>query len=363
MTFVIKMTATWIAGLTLLVGGVIGIVAPSTSLAQEYYDDIEWESDEGYHEEEWYDPSDWFDMDKGIEYEYDWGDGYGYYGDTYDDYDATDDWYYDYYDDSHVYDDAGYDDGVYAYTSNYYDYDGDGVYDAYSSYYDWDNDGVYEDYNYYSFANLEEADSKTKSADKKAQQQADQPQGEKSSKEYQVTGEVQKTKKVQVRQGKNLIAHVKADQGTFNVDLGPADKASGWSISEGTQLAARGPVTQVGDKQVMLAKKVKIGQNEASVDRDKAKVTGTIKSLKKASVRGTQHQLAVLNVKDKQKKVLVDMGPADKLSQNFSKGQEITAHGMPVRANKRPTVMASKVTHQGETIKIDRRQSQQSAGS
>lgn len=363
MTSAMKLPVTWITGLSLLVAGVLGVVAPKQSFAQDYYDDLEWESDEGYHEEEWYDPSDWVDMDEGIEYEYDWGDGYGYYGDTDDNYNATDDWYYDYYDDSYVYDDAGYSDGIYAYTTNYYDYDGDGIYDAYSSYHDWDNDGVYEDYNFYSFANTSEADSETKSADKQAQQQAKKQQEQKSSKEYQVAGEVQKTKKVQVRQTKNFIAQVKAEQGTFNVDLGPAKKASEWNVSEGTQLAARGPVTQVGDKQVMLAKQVKIGQNQASIDRDKTKVTGTIESLKKASVKGTEHQLAVLNAKDKKKKVLVDMGPADKLSQDFEKGQEVTAHGMPVRVNDRPTLMANKVKVDGQTIKIDRREKKQSTNS
>lgn len=337
------------AGSVLILVGAAGVMAPPPASAQEYYDDIEWEAGEGYHEEEWYDPSDWFDLDEGVEYEYDFGDTYGYVNDT-------DDWYYDYYDDSYVYDDYGYEGGVYTSMSDFYDFDNDGVYEAYASYEDLDGDGLYEDFDYYRFSEVDASDSQAQAADKESQQQAKEQQRMRSSKTYAVTGEVQKTKKVQVRQGQNLVAQVKTNRGLANVDLGPADQAAQWDVSEGTELAARGPLAPVGDKKVLLAKAVKIGDQQASIDRTRAKVTGTIKNLKTASVRGTEHQLAVVDSKDKKKKLVVDMGPAANLSHEFSEGDEVTIHGVPVRVSQRPTLFAQKVQHEDQTIAVDRRE-------
>lgn len=366
-----RLMAGSLASPLLLLAGLNLAFAPATAHAQNeseleaarYYDeeldDIEWEAGEGYHEEEWYDPSDWFDADEGTEYEYDgW---YGYDDDTSPNYDTTDDWYYDYYTgDNYIYD-YGDDDGVYRSTSDFYDYDGDGEYEAYASYHDWDGDGLYEDYNYYSFTSLENADQQAKAADQQARDQAQQKQQQKSSKEFRLTGQVKATKKVQVRQRHNLVAQVEGEQGTVNVDLGPADEASQWNISEGTQLVAQGPMTQVGDKKLLLARNVKIGDKQASIDRSHTKATGTITSLRKAQSRGTQHQLAVIEVKEKKKKLVVDMGPADTLSHDFAKGDQITAHGFPVRINERPVLMAQKVEHQNETIKIARREQERSS--
>lgn len=314
--------------------------------AAEYYDeeldDIEWEEGEGFHAEEWYDPSDWFDADEGVEYEYD--DAFGYTGNS-------NDWYYDYYDDNSVYSDYG--DNTYSSSSSYYDFDNDGVYDAYATYNDWDGDGLYEDYNYYSFATLDSSDAKD--ADREARQQSKQSQQQKTSKEFQVKGEVQKTKEVQVRHGKNLVALVKTDQGNVAVDLGPVDKADSWSVSEGTQIAARGPLTKVGDKALLLARNVMIDQNQASIDRNVAKLTGTIKNTKTVGVRGQQHQIAVVQNSDTQKKVLVDLGLAAKISQNLSKGDQATFHGVPVQINDRPALMANKAEVEGKTIEIVRK--------
>lgn len=345
-------------------GLIVGAGTPATTLA-----DQEWEENTRYYEDDaWYDVSEWLDGndynptdeefgewdDEVYQFDNDWDTdndtNYGYYDNV-----DSDSWYYDYYDDNYVYGDNNESDAVYDYAYDYYDYDNDGFYDAYASYYDWNSDGQYEDYNFYVFVDDKNSNSQQQSAQKDAQQRAKQQASEKSSKQYQLTGTIEKTKKVKVRSGENMVLQVKADQRSFLVDLGSAEKASNWNLAQGDEITVRGPVTQVGEKQVLLARSIQPeGKDQQAIDRSQMKLQGTIKSLKTAKVRGNEHQLAVVDSKQKDKKVLIDLGRKDRLSTEFSEGDQITVHGVPVRVKDKPAVLANKVEYQGETIKIDR---------
>lgn len=373
----------WFAGISLFSVGLMVGLAPAPALADE-----EWEESTPYYEDDaWYDVSEWLDgndynptdeavgrwddevydsnvanddqnSDTNTSSNYGSSD-YGYAAGN------EDDWYYDYYDDSQWYTSDPYNDGIYLETSDFYDFDGDGTYDAYASYYDWDVDGIYEDFNYYSFGNLDNAESMTKQASQQAQANTKQNAQNKSSKRYMVDGTIEKTKEVKVRSGKNLVALVKTDDGSFAVDLGSAQNASQWDLKKDDTLKAFGPVTSVGDKKVLLAKSIQINENDQkeSVDRNGVKVAGSVKSLKTTKVRGTEHQLALVKSNNSDKQVLVDLGPVNKLSQKLSEGDIITAHGVPIRINKKPALLANKLTQNGETTTISRSKQKATDGS
>lgn len=313
------------------------------------------------------------------------------------------------YDDSPSYELSSQSDGLYGHTSYYYDYDGDGLYDAYQSAYDWDLDGTFEDSSYYTFADLTNSESgsnnqssgnqssssqstsndhKSQSTNrdkhansehsdsqhansqqagndsrsqqaKNRQQASDQSNEQKpmSSKRFTVSGDVEITKKLNVRNGENMLVMLKSDQRTIAVDIGSVDDASQFDIREGSTLTAMGPMTQVADRKVLLADAIQLEQGEKqSISRNGFELQGTVKSLKTTKVRGTEHQLAIVKPDtDSKKQVLVDLGPANKLPKDLSEGDEVTIKGLPIRAGDKPALLAKKMERNGQTTKIERR--------
>jgi hypothetical protein len=379
--------------------------------------DEEWEERTAYYEDDaWYDITEWLDgndynpTDEAVgswdDEDYDWaaiesdqdsdaGAGYGYDANN-----ADDDWYYDYYDD---YDYSYYDyldeDGVYDYTYEYYDYDDDGYYDAFSSYHDTDGDGLYDDYDYYSFNTstaAEESQNASQTASNNAQQadqqqanQDQQRQARSGSKQFQASGQVHKAKRVKVRNGGDrLMVQLQGNQGkTFLIDLGHPSELRGQQnqqgqqaqqqqaqqtaqqgqqklpVKHGDQLTAHGPVSKVGDKQVVLAQTVKIGnQQEQQINRSGRTINGQVTKLKTAKVREQEHQMAIVNLQSG-KQALIDMGPADKLQTSLSEGDQVQLSGVPVKVKDRFVFIANSVTKNGEKTKIDRIAAKQGAQS
>lgn len=321
----------------------------------------EWEEHTPYYEDDaWYDISEWFDgndynptdevLGKWDNETYD-SDvpntdvdndvGYGYYGDS--------DWYYDYsYDPYTNYYDYDLDNDIYDYAVHYYDYDHDGVYDAYTSYSDWDGDGVYEDINYYSF---DDAASTAQSnlAQKSGNQQ--------DSQRKQLSGSVKQTKDVDVRDSKHLVAQLSTNKGTIAVDLGRKEAADQWNISTGSQLKVRGALAKVGDKQVLVADQVQVGDGEMKdIDRSQAKIEGTIASTKKVKVRGTEHQLAIIDLKNKDSQLMVDLGPSEAFNADLKEDADLTVKGVPIRIKGKAAFLADSVDLNGKTMDIKRRE-------
>jgi hypothetical protein len=384
----------------------------------------EWEERSAYYEDDaWYDVTEWLDGNdynptdevagKVDDEAYDWaaiesdqdndsGAGYGY-----DANDKGDDWYYDYYGNNrYSYYDYLDDDGYYDYSYEYFDYDNDGYYDALASYHDTDGDGSYEDYDYYSFntntgasgdASNDQSSNNNQTASnnqgQQQQQQQSKQQARGGSKQFQASGTVKSTKRVQVRQGgERLIAQISGDQGKmFLVDLGRPDQlgqpgqqkqqANGQPgqqqnqqanaqqgppnqpVKQGDQITAHGPVIKVGDKQVVLAQTVKIGQQqEQPINRSGRTINGQISKMKTAKVRGQDHQMAIVQLQSG-KQALVDLGPTDKLQVSLNDGDQIQVSGVPVKVQDRLVVLANTVTKGGDKTKIDRVASKQAQAS
>jgi hypothetical protein len=364
----------------------------------------EWEQNTPYYEDDaWYDISEWLD---GNDYNptdevagrwddevYDWSaierDQDNDYAYGYDEKSGDDNWYYDYYDGSYSYYDEINDD-IYNHSYTYYDYDNDGSYDALATYHDTDADAAYDEYNFYSFSDASEKSDSTANANDTAsgdrtQKQAARHPDQRAAKGMQVSGTVEKAKRVNVRNAPDrLVVQVSGEQGKmFIVDLGPANqlghnrqnqqqqqqtrdsqanaqRSGEQPVKQGERISARGPMTKVGDKQVLMAQSVKIGnQAEQKIQRAGQQITGQVATLKTAKVRGQDHQLVILNLQSG-KQTLVDLGPADKLNVDLAKNDQIQIQGVPVKVKGKLVFLANSVSKGGERATIHRMATRQS---
>ncbi|HEV2293885.1 MAG TPA: hypothetical protein VGR35_08505 [Tepidisphaeraceae bacterium] len=288
-------------------------------------------------------------------------DSDGWYG-----YSARDDndWYYDYYDPTpYTYNDFD-NNEQYDFSSRYYDYDNDGIYDAYASYADWDGDGMYEDFDYYSFTDL--------GTDKQKQQAKSQVS--KESRQQTVSGQIQKTKLVKVRGGKQHIVvaiqpqqqqqqqqqqsqQQQGQQGqTIIADLGNADDLKNVNPKLGDKITVKGPRAQVGKQQVILAKSVELNGQTKQINRNPRSMTGQVVSTHKTKVRGKEHLMAMVEAKqqDKTRKIAVDLGPADQLKTDIKKGTSLTFSGFPVKVKDRALVVAQSIQQGDQFVQINR---------
>ena len=281
-------------------------------------------------------------------------DSDGWYGYTNRD---DNDWYYDYYDPTpYTYYDND-NNGLYDYGSRYYDYDNDGIYDAFASYSDWDGDGFYEDYDYYSFT-----DSGTSQQRAQAQKQV-----ARESRQQTVSGKVQQTKLVNVRGGKqHVVVAIQPQQQQQDqkgqpviADLGRAEDLKDLNPKVGNQITVKGPKAQVGKQTVILAKSIESGGQTKQVNRDARSITGKVLSTHKAKVRGKEHLMAMVETKQKEKthKIAVDLGPADKLRADISKGSSVTISGFPVKVKDKSLIMARWIKQGEQFVQIDRQPS------
>ncbi len=159
------------------------------------------------------------------------------------------------------------------------------------SYQDTNGDGSYDEYEFYSFNTSRNA------SDQKGKTGKQQPQG--SSKQVQVTGKIENSKKVMVRNGgERLVAQVASDQGkTFIVDLGRADQFGNQErqgqqaaqsslqdqqrLQEGEQITVSGPMIKVSDKQVVVVQTVKHGdKQQQQINRSARTINGKITKMK-----------------------------------------------------------------------------------
>jgi len=326
------------------------MIAPITMLAADY----EFGSNTPYYEDDgWLDVTEWFDGndynptdekfgrldDEAYQADKDTGtdvdsDLYGY--STVDD----NDWFYDYYDTPYSY---SYSSGYYPYGSSYYDYNYDGYYDAQASYYDSDGDGSYDSYDYYTFTDTSEPDQQKKMKD----------EAPKSSKEQTLSGKILNIKEVQTKGGKHTVVQVQqADKKTV-ADLGKVKDLQSLNLKEGDQISVKGLMSMVGEKMVVMGRSIDAAGKQMEISRERNKITGTILDSRKVTIRGIERQLAMVDV-PKRGKVAVDLGAADKLKMDISKGKELVFSGLPVKFKGKALMMAQSVHRDEKTVQITR---------
>lgn len=258
-------------------------------------------------------------------------------------------WFYDYYTYNPTYYSApAPNTTVYGSAARYYDLNGDGVYDSLNTFRDSDNDGVYDAYDRYDFAAVAEQ------APKPAAEPA--PTNFTDAKRHTISGQIEATKVAKVNGNENMVAQVADKQDPevkVIVDLGAAERWQGKPVQQGDSITATGPVEQVGEKQVLIAESVSIGdQKDVQVSRSAPVLEGQVVDVTRTEVKGTEHTLAIID--DGSTRQIVDLGPSASLKVNIAPQVKLSVQGVPVQVRDRSVLMAERVVVDGQEIPIQR---------
>ncbi len=149
-------------------------------------------------------------------------------------------------------------------------------------------------------------------------------------------------------------AEAKSDsQRATIVDIGPADMWKDRPLQVNSVLTATGPVERIGDKQILIAEVVKVGDGkEMTISRAAPKMEGQVVDVTTAQVKGKTHTLAVIEAESKRQ--LVDLGPADNLKVKVEPKTQIVVQGVPVQVRNHSIVQAEHVVIDGQDIAIRR---------
>jgi hypothetical protein len=181
--------------------------------------------------------------------------------------------------------------------------------------------------------------------------------------------------------GKNKVALLKTNEGQHVlVDFGSADAKAVEKIDKGEQLTVRGKIMRIGDRAVLFADTVMLGNKQFRVERTHEKkldkvskqqkqkqkqkmrsgearrISGKILKKKMVEVRGEDRKHAVILMESQQdRRLVVDLGAVDGLKgMKIDEGEEITVEGRPVRVGQRLVFFAQNVTIGGKSATAQR---------
>jgi len=193
-----------------------------------------------------------------------------------------------------------------------------------------------------------------------------------SAAEQQVSGQVSRTKNVEVRtldpKGKaqqNRVVLLQTDQGRrIVVDLGPAQALQGVSLQQGAQLDASGQWIRIGDRPVLWANRVSVDGKTVQIkrpQRDQSRqITGQILRSKQVDIQGTDlvNQVVLLQT-DQGRQIVADLGSMTNLrGLRLQPGAEIEVRGHPARVGDQMVLLADQVSAGGKTVSIHRERQQ-----
>jgi len=112
-------------------------------------------------------------------------------------------------------------------------------------------------------------------------------------------------------------------------------------------------MSKVGEQTVVMARSIDAAGKQMEISRERNKITGKIVDSHKVKIRGVEHQMAMVDVPNRGK-VAVDLGAADKLNVDISKGNELTFSGLPVKIKGKALLMAQSVQNGDKVVQIQR---------
>lgn len=222
-------------------------------------------------------------------------------------------------------------DGFYESYSRYYDTDGDYLNDSYVTYQDDDGDGMYDTYDFSQIAG-EHAVHRSNVAQS--------AQNGLSGKAVRISGTIKATKFVRRLGGLALLLDVKASEDTsLWVDMG---SNSAFQLFEGDSLTAYGPIAKAGNKKVLVATAIEAQGKQVAVKRTGRKYSGTIESMRTATVQGDKRTVAKLRTPEG-KMLTVDMGAVEQ-TKSLKRGDKLSVTGVPVKVGDRVILIADTTT-------------------
>ena len=262
-------------------------------------------------------------------------------------------WFYDYYTYTPAYY-TGQSGDRYTGAVQYFDADSDGIYDSYSYYRDSDDDGRYDEYDRIDFhskspTGVNESNAQERIAD--ASKPDNNPyQGPEDTQRYRIQGEITMLKAVEVNGNRYLMAGVKhAAVELLAVDLGLASEMNDRQIDFGQRIVAIGSMEKIGEKNVLIAESVQLGEGTTIEVSQGMGVTisDEIVDVKNTMIGEQDHYLAVVNVDGKRQ--LIDRGRTTTYRSKPEPLTQITVRGIPVRAPDHRVIMAERV-HFGDEV-------------
>ena len=117
--------------------------------------------------------------------------------------------------------------------------------------------------------------------------------------------------------GQNTVVEIKPAKGNLTiVDLGPTQPLLNMALAKEDSIAVTGPTEHIGPYSVLMAKQVKSGANNVTVERvetaaayDRKEATGRIERVRDVRIRGTGqiHRVAAIKGADG-RLMLIDLG-------------------------------------------------------
>lgn len=258
-------------------------------------------------------------------------------------------WFYDYYSYSPTYySTSSSDSPAYASAVRYQDIDGDGVYDSVANFSDSSKSGKFDAYDRYDFAEIDQNNDKNNDGF---------PDSPVDSSRYTVSGKIETTKIAKVNGVESLVVKVALASASPNtptiVDLGATTQWQSTSVKANDTLTATGPIEQIGDKTVMIAESVTVGQAKPiTITRLSPTIKGEVVDVTQTQVKGMEHTLVVVNNgSDRQ---IVDLGPTSALKFTVAPQTKLSVRGVPVQVRDHKIIMADFIDLNGQQINIQR---------
>ena len=265
-------------------------------------------------------------------------------------------WFYDYYSYSPTYYSAPANGTTqYGSATRYYDLNNDGQYESLNVFRDTDSNASYDAYDRYDFGDADKSDT---AASQKADDLTDSPE---DAHRHTVSGKVYASKPAKVNGAQNLVVRLsepkvdeaKGDNAKANssespiVDIGPVSLWKAKPLQVDVAISATGPIERVGDKRILIAETVQVGDaKEVSIARGAPKIEGQVVDVTTTEIKGKSHTLAVVEAESKRQ--LVDLGPTDNLKVKVEPQTKIVVQGVPVRVRNHSIVQAERVSLNGQ---------------
>lgn len=153
------------------------------------------------------------------------------------------------------------------------------------------------------------------------------------------------------------------------VDLGPTTALKAETLKEGAEVTVHGGMVKVGDNAVFLADQVDVGGQNFKVERPltqdltgggqtrQFQMNGVVENTQTVDVRsGGQNMVALLH-NEKDRRVLVDLGPVSGLADlQLKKGDRIAVTGHSVHIGDRSILFADSLSLNNRTVQVARPQ-------
>jgi len=183
-----------------------------------------------------------------------------------------------------------------------------------------------------------------------------------------ISGEIVRTKLVDVRgtKDRHLLLLLETERGNrVPIDLGPSRGLKGSEIKSGQNITAFGKLTSIGEKQLIIAEALRIGDQRIRIPKRRPlqRWHGTVEGLKMVQLPGVEKKTALARVKTKQGQIVFAVLGDESTFQGteLESGDEIEFMGRPLEIKNRSMIVVHRMAANGKTL-VTRQQGRPDTG-